>query len=41
MASFCVALRMTPEEYRKLTLLELHELGRAYSKSQGSDLKDF
>jgi hypothetical protein len=37
MAEFCVALRMSPAEYRQLTLLEYAEFARAYSKMQGSN----
>jgi hypothetical protein len=41
MAEFCVAVRMSPDEYKALTLVEYQELSRAYSLSKGSDLEDF
>jgi hypothetical protein len=41
MAEFCVALRITPAEFRSLTLLEYAELAKAFSNSRGSDLEDF
>lgn len=37
MAEFCVALKMTPSEFRSLTLLEYGELVRAFSVSRGGD----
>jgi hypothetical protein len=37
MAEFCVALRMSPAEFKQLTLLEYAELARAYSRNQGSN----
>jgi len=40
MAEFCVAVRLTPEEYKTLTLVEYQELSRAYSLSKGTDLED-
>jgi len=40
MAEFCVALRLSPKEYKDLTLVEYQELVRAYSLSKGTDLED-
>lgn len=40
MAEFCVALRLSPIEYKALTLVEYQELARAYSLSQGNNLED-
>lgn len=40
MAEFCVALRMSPREFKQLTLLEYQELSRAYSMSQGNNVED-
>jgi hypothetical protein len=36
MAEFCVALRMTPAEYKQLTMREYAALAKAYSKFQGN-----
>jgi hypothetical protein len=37
MANFCVALRITPTEYYKLTLVEYQALSKAFSSSQGNN----
>ena len=37
MANFCVALRITPAEFYKLTLVEYHALAKAYGSSQGNN----
>lgn len=37
MAEFCVAMKMTPDEYRKLSLLEYQELIGAFARSKGSN----
>lgn len=40
MADFCVALRISPTEYRALTLVEYSEMVRAFSYSRGNDLEE-
>lgn len=37
MAEFCVALKMTPDQYKRLTLLEYQELIEAFARSKGGD----
>lgn len=39
MADFCVAVKMSPKEYRELTLLEYSAFIEAFSASQGSRLE--
>ena len=39
MAEFCVALKMTPSEYKKLTLLEYKELVSAFARKPGNPLE--
>jgi hypothetical protein len=39
MADFCVAVKMTPSEYRELTLIEYSAFIEAFSESQGSRLE--
>jgi hypothetical protein len=39
MASFCVALKMSPAQYKELTLLEYTALIQAFSASKGNDLE--
>lgn len=36
MAEFCLALRIAPSEYKKLTLLELNQLAEVFTKNKGS-----
>ena len=36
MAVFCVALKIPPSEFKKLTLLEYTELSKAFSQTRGS-----
>lgn len=37
MAEFCVAMKMTPDQYRSLSLLEYQELINAFARSKGVD----
>jgi len=39
MAQFCVALRISPSEYKKLTLLEYQELVSEFSRKPGDPLE--
>ena len=39
MAEFCVHLKMTPSEYKKLTLLEYKELVAEFARKPGDPLE--
>lgn len=39
MADFCVAVKMSPTEYRALTLIQYSAFIEAFSASQGSNLE--
>jgi hypothetical protein len=39
MAEFCVAVKITPGEFRQLTLLEYTAFIEAFAASKGSDLE--
>lgn len=39
MAEFCVALKITPSEYRQLTLMEYRELVEAFARKPGNPLE--
>jgi hypothetical protein len=39
MAEFCVALRMTPREYKELTLLEYQEFVAEFARRPGNPLE--
>lgn len=39
MAQFCVALKITPSEYKRLTLLEYRELVAEFARKPGDPLE--
>jgi hypothetical protein len=39
MAQFCVAVKMTPNDFKALTLMEYTAFIDAFSESKGSDLE--
>jgi len=39
MAEFCIALKMSPSEYKKLTLLEYKEFVTEFARNPGNPLE--